>query len=171
VPPEQVETLLKTQEPSAATNPDAAKGISIGGPNRNEKAAAKANFNVTDPSIGIASSRDMDRWHFSGDSPPQPGSIDEFNFNGNLGMNMNNVGSNFTWEIINLGLEEPLPPQETIDELYGITPPRAGPGPALEAVTLLLTSVRIPRHQIYFERIHPSVPMIHKFRYLAAMNL
>jgi hypothetical protein len=27
------------------------------------------------------------------------------------------------------------------------------------------------RHQIYFEKIHPSVPMIHKFRYLAAMNL
>ena len=27
------------------------------------------------------------------------------------------------------------------------------------------------RHQIYFEKIHPSVPMIHKYRYLAAMNL
>lgn len=27
------------------------------------------------------------------------------------------------------------------------------------------------RNQIYFEKIHPSVPMIHKFRYLAAMNL
>jgi hypothetical protein len=28
-----------------------------------------------------------------------------------------------------------------------------------------------PRHQIYFDKIHPSVPMIHKYRYLAAMNL
>ena len=27
------------------------------------------------------------------------------------------------------------------------------------------------RHQIYFEKIHPSLPMIHKFRYLAAMSL
>lgn len=26
-------------------------------------------------------------------------------------------------------------------------------------------------HQIYFEKIHPSLPMIHKYRYLAAMNL
>lgn len=29
----------------------------------------------------------------------------------------------------------------------------------------------VSRHQIYFEKIHPSVPMIHKYRYLAAMNL
>lgn len=26
-------------------------------------------------------------------------------------------------------------------------------------------------HQIYFEKVHPSLPMIHKYRYLAAMNL
>lgn len=29
----------------------------------------------------------------------------------------------------------------------------------------------LDRHQIYFEKIHPSLPMIHKFRYLAAMSL
>ena len=29
----------------------------------------------------------------------------------------------------------------------------------------------ISRHQIYFDKIHCSLPMIHKFRYLAAMNL
>ena len=29
----------------------------------------------------------------------------------------------------------------------------------------------LSRHQIYFEKIHPSVPMMHKYRYLAAMNL
>ena len=140
-PTEQVETLLATQDP-AGTTPDSAKAaasISRG----NEKAAAKANFGVADPSINIASSRDMDRWHYNADSPPQPGSIDEFNFNSNMNMNMSNVDSQFTWEIINLGLDEPLPPQDTIDEL----------------------------HQIYFEKIHPSFPMIHKYRYLAAMNL
>ena len=27
------------------------------------------------------------------------------------------------------------------------------------------------RHQIYFEKNHPSIPMMHKYRYLAAMNL
>ena len=26
-------------------------------------------------------------------------------------------------------------------------------------------------HQIYFDKIHPSMPMMHKYRYLAAMNL
>ncbi|KAJ3474991.1 hypothetical protein NLG97_g9618 [Lecanicillium saksenae] len=60
-----------------------------------------------------------------------------------MGMPINNDGSNFSWEMIGLGLEEPLPAQETIDEL----------------------------HQIYFEKVHPSIPMIHRYRYLAAMNL
>lgn len=57
----------------------------------------------------------MDRWHFNGESPH--GSIDDFNFNSNLNMAMNSVDGNFTWEMIGLGLEEPLPHQETIDEL------------------------------------------------------
>ncbi len=79
----------------------------------NQRAAATANFNVTDPSIGIASSRDMDRWHFTADSPNAP--LEEFNFNGGMGMGMGGVDT--TWEMIGLGLEEPLPAQETIDEL------------------------------------------------------
>jgi hypothetical protein len=70
--------------------------------------------------------------------------MDEFNFNATMGVNMNNVGGeDFPWEMIGLGLEEPLPPQDTIDEL----------------------------HQVYFEKVHPSLPMIHRYRYLAAMNL
>ncbi|KAK0737674.1 fungal-specific transcription factor domain-containing protein [Apiosordaria backusii] len=140
----QVETMLKSQEVSS-TSPDGSKAmpISVDGGSKqtplNQRAAAAANFNVTDPSIGIASSRDMDRWPFNAESPNR---VDEFNFNSNM-MGMSAVDGNFTWEMIGLGLEEPLPPQETIDEL----------------------------HQIYFEKIHPSVPMIHKYRYLAAMNL
>ncbi|KAK3906203.1 hypothetical protein C8A05DRAFT_12047 [Staphylotrichum tortipilum] len=143
----QVETLLKTKE-VASTGSERTKGASVpltGTPKQplNQHAAATANFNVTDPSIGIASSRDMDRWHFTADSPNPP-PLEEFNFNGGMGaMGMGGVDNNFTWEMIGLGLEEPLPPQETIDEL----------------------------HQIYFDKIHPSVPMIHKYRYLAAMNL
>jgi hypothetical protein len=49
--------------------------------------------------------------------------MEEFNFaaapvNMPIGMeNMANLPNNFTWEMIGLGLEEPLPPQETIDEL------------------------------------------------------
>ncbi|KAI0025467.1 fungal-specific transcription factor [Xylariomycetidae sp. FL0641] len=84
----------------------------------------------------------MDRWHFNGESP-QPSGLEDFNFNSNVPLNMNSMDPSFTWEMIGLGLEEPLPPQETIDEL----------------------------HQIFFEKIHPSLPMIHRYRYLAAMNL
>ncbi|KAK1828247.1 hypothetical protein QBC39DRAFT_157452 [Podospora conica] len=140
----QVETLLKTQDPS--TSPDGSKGLPIpvdGAAAKqpaNQRAAATANFSVQDPSIGIAKDRDMDRWHFNGDSPNNV-PLDDFNFN-NINIGLGN-GDNFTWEMIGLGLEEPLPPQDTIDEL----------------------------HQIYFEKIHPSLPMIHKYRYLAAMNL
>lgn len=59
----------------------------------------------------------MDRWRFNAESPQNGGSMDDFNFNSNMAMNMNGMNSNFTWEMIGLGLEEPLPPQDTIDEL------------------------------------------------------
>lgn len=49
----------------------------------------------------------------------------------------------FNWDMISLGLEEPLPAPEVMDELY----------------------------QIYFEKIHPSLPMIHKPRFLASLNM
>lgn len=49
----------------------------------------------------------------------------------------------FPWEVIGLGLDEPLPTQDVIDELNGA----------------------------YFTKVHPSLPMIHRPRYYAAMNL
>lgn len=49
----------------------------------------------------------------------------------------------FPWEMIGLGLDEPLPPQDAIDELT----------------------------QAYFDKIHPSGPMIHRPRFHAAMHL
>ncbi|CBX92795.1 hypothetical protein IAQ61_005843, partial [Plenodomus lingam] len=55
-----------------------------------------------------------------------------------------NVGEvNVSWEMIGLGLEEPLPPQDIQDDLY----------------------------QIYFSKIHLSLPMIHRPRFMAALNL
>lgn len=74
-----------------------------------------ANLSVPDPSIGLANSRDPDPWNFTGDNSPQPQQSipDTFDFNA---IPMQN---NFTWEMIGLGLEEPLPPQESIDELSG----------------------------------------------------
>lgn len=85
--------------------------------------AASASFNITNPSISIASDRDMDRWRFNPEASPQAPPMDDFNFTSNMqaniSMSMSNVEANFTWEMIGLGLDEPLPPQETIDELYG----------------------------------------------------
>ena len=82
---------------------------------RTQPPVTAVNLNIANPAIAIASDNDMDRWHFNGDSP-QPGAADDFNFNTAMPMDMN-LNSSFTWEMIGLGLEEPLPPQETIDEL------------------------------------------------------
>jgi hypothetical protein len=30
----------------------------------------------------------------------------------------NQLGDNFSWEMVELGLEEPLPPQEILEDLY-----------------------------------------------------
>ncbi|WAO83376.1 Zn(2)-C6 fungal-type domain-containing protein [Fusarium falciforme] len=134
----QVETLLKTQEPP--TNVPKTLNVPMPAP---PQTTSPANLNIPNATMGLTGDRDMDRWNFNGESP-QTGAIEDFNFNASMNMGgMNNVGGTFTWEMIGLGLEEPLPPQETIDEL----------------------------HQIYFEKVHPSIPMIHKYRYLAAMNL
>lgn len=54
-----------------------------------------------------------------------------------------NSDGDFSWEMIGLGLDEPLPPQDVVNDLY----------------------------QIYFKKVHPSIPIIHKPRFLAAMNL
>ncbi len=61
------------------------------------------------PSMGIPNGVSAERWGFNGESPPLIfGDI-------NIDMNLDEGGS--AWEMIGLGLEEPMPPQETIDEL------------------------------------------------------
>ncbi|KAI1831490.1 transcriptional regulator family: Fungal Specific TF [Penicillium roqueforti] len=52
-------------------------------------------------------------------------------------------GDNSQWDLISLGLEEPLPPQDVIDELDAL----------------------------FFEKIYPMMPIIHRPRYYAALNL
>lgn len=37
-----------------------------------------------------------------------------------------NLDHSFSWEMIGLGLEEPMPTQEAVDELYDFTPPTSG---------------------------------------------
>jgi len=141
----QVETLLKTQDPPV-TSPDAATTSFAGGQGGvggiGLRTISANDFGVQNPAIGIVNGVSDDRWRYHGESPQPP--IDDLAFaGGDLNMHMGLDDSTFTWEMIGLGLEEPLPPQDTIDEL----------------------------HQIYFDKIHLSLPMIHKFRYLAAMNL
>ncbi|PSR75531.1 fungal-specific transcription factor domain-domain-containing protein [Coniella lustricola] len=146
----QVETLLKTQEPAATSKPASNDTPTISVLPEPILSAATtpplAHHGLSDPSSSInnnnmVNARDGDHWDFSQDKSPQPQPLqpaaDTFDFSGIP------MQSNFTWEMIGLGLEEPLPPQESIDEF----------------------------HQVYFEKIHPSMPMIHKYRYLAAMNL
>lgn len=136
----QVETLLKTQDPALPT-PDITPTTYTPGQANSSGASLGAipanDFNLSNPAIGL----NTDRWGFNGESP-QPG-LDPMAFSADLSMGMGIDDNTFTWEMIGLGLEEPLPPQDTIDDL----------------------------HQIYFDKIHPSLPMIHKYRYLAAMNL
>jgi hypothetical protein len=60
-----------------------------------------------------------ERWGLNGDSPIQA-PMEDLTFTADMNMNMGIDDSTFTWEMIGLGLEEPLPPQETIDELWVI---------------------------------------------------
>ncbi|CAI6099921.1 unnamed protein product [Clonostachys chloroleuca] len=151
----QVETLLKTQEPravaataTASQQPKPMSSLPIHtGPSLNVHTGVPKLSMPTDLGMMAGNDWDVDGAFNPNGSPQQQQQaqpMDEFNFNATMGVNMNNVGGeDFPWEMIGLGLEEPLPPQDTIDEL----------------------------HQVYFEKVHPSLPMIHRYRYLAAMNL
>ncbi|KAG8533234.1 uncharacterized protein KY384_002017 [Bacidia gigantensis] len=68
------------------------------------------------------------------------------------------LDDNFSWEMIGLGLEEPLPMQEAIDELYVQS-------------TLQRRKLTISSTNVYFEKIHPSLPMLHKYRYYSSLSL
>ena len=65
----------------------------------------------------------------------------------------------YSQEMVALGLEEALPPDEMIEELY-------------ESLNYLgRVLAHICRHQVYFDKVHQQMPMIHKQRYLASLNL
>ena len=113
---EQVETLLKTQD-SPVT---AAEGIStnfasspnnVSGPGLQ----AIANPDFQHASSGVLNGLHTESWRFNKDSPQQP--IDDMAFTTDMTIGMGLDDSTITWEMIGLGLEEPLPPQDTIDEL------------------------------------------------------
>ncbi|OAA53760.1 c6 zinc finger domain containing protein [Niveomyces insectorum RCEF 264] len=102
---------------ASGSNPSTSNGVGVNG-----GAGAEFAAGATDPAIGMpggggGAGRDMDRWQFNADSPSRPNSLDDFNFSSRMSANMTGVDSNVTWELVNLGLEEPLPDQTIIDEL------------------------------------------------------
>ncbi|KAI4686468.1 uncharacterized protein J4E84_005748 [Alternaria hordeiaustralica] len=121
---QQVETLLKTQDttdPSKeAPRQDAASTYVA-----NTISQSLPNSTNVPNTAGNTQSR------ITGASPFQ-----------NTGTSGNDA-EDTSWEMIGLGLEEPLPPQEIQDDLY----------------------------QIYFAKIHLSMPVIHRPRFMAALNL
>ncbi|KAI4250786.1 MAG: hypothetical protein L6R42_008631, partial [Xanthoria sp. 1 TBL-2021] len=139
----QVETQLKTktQEPTPSTSGQSQDPYTYTSPSDNVFANASGEGDLTSDHMGI----------------PEP--TNHF-FNS---MDLSNAGSTapdllpdlpdlnqagafddgMTWEMIGLGLEETLPTQEAIDEL----------------------------HEIYFRQVHPSMPMLHPYRYRASMGL
>ncbi|KAJ5086633.1 hypothetical protein NUU61_007940 [Penicillium alfredii] len=54
-----------------------------------------------------------------------------------------NIPADQHWDLISLGLEEPLPPQDVIDDL----------------------------DRLFFEKVYPNIPIIHGPRYYASLNL
>ncbi|PGH01724.1 hypothetical protein GX51_05040 [Blastomyces parvus] len=127
----QVETLLKSQD-----SPDVL-----------QKSPTPTDSNSQPPTSG-GFARDMP-YTFSclnSGVNPQPASLDLLGDLDSAQINLpdNNItsGGDFSWEMIGLGLEEPLPAQDVIDEL----------------------------NEIYFQKIHPAMPILHQPRYYAAMN-
>jgi hypothetical protein len=88
----QVETLLKDQDPPKQTP------------------AASSNFQAQNafPQDGFVSMADDVPMYSTSGAPPQDPMI-----GGNLGI----LDEEFSWEMIGLGLDEPLPQQDVIDEL------------------------------------------------------
>lgn len=122
LPSEQVEQLLSTKGQDAATpqvSADKAPGPRV----TFDQAATQSNPTATNYMTANPPNGTSDRmagpvdWQFNQDPTPN-GPVDDFNFAASLGLDMNGMENNFTWEIIGLGLDEPLPPQELIDELY-----------------------------------------------------
>ncbi|KAI4641592.1 hypothetical protein J4E93_007689 [Alternaria ventricosa] len=126
---QQVETLLKTQDST-----DSSKDT----PRQDAASAYVANtLNQSLPNSGdvlntTGNTQAAGRSGVTGASPFQ-----------SVGIPGNDAGRETSWEMIGLGLEEPLPPQEIMDDLY----------------------------QIYFSKIHLTLPVIHRPRFMAALNL
>ncbi|KAK3708906.1 hypothetical protein LTR37_011236 [Vermiconidia calcicola] len=140
----QVETLLKTQDdPPAAQKKNSTSGR--GGARAaqgNGNVAHYGNISLGQSNVNVLShnERTINRL----DEPqPAPFPHTMLGTGGNEAVPDMTSEEAFPWEMIGLGLDEPLPTQDVVNEL----------------------------NQEYFDKVHPSLPMIHRPRYHAAMNL
>ncbi|EDO04271.1 hypothetical protein SS1G_06754 [Sclerotinia sclerotiorum 1980 UF-70] len=123
----QVETMLKSQEPNA-TNPSQGTGNVSG---ESLRTVPAAEFNVPGPSIRA----DGERWRYESDSEPPLSGMGFVN-TVDVGMGLEDFPS--PWEMIGLGIEEPLPLQNAVDEF----PPSQRPPVSLRyAIWTLAASV------------------------------
>ena len=144
-PVAQVETQLKTKE---TASPPAVEPPALP-PSSEQNSSSYAAF---DPGVmNIDMSAPMDGLlNTNNFEDPAPNAIPDIDLA---------IDENFSWEMIGLGLEEPLPCPEAVDELYAGT------------VWWKKIANHCLRTNIYFEKIHPSIPIIHRYRFSAGMNL
>ncbi|KAI9800088.1 MAG: hypothetical protein M1825_004270 [Sarcosagium campestre] len=137
----QVENLLKTQDPEEIPN----KSPPTSSASQQPPELPNATFESTENGdLGfVMTNQDgsiQDLFAGTGrfDGSPEQGTLPPLSVDSGL-----DTAVPFHWELIGLGVDEPLPNQDVIDDLQ----------------------------QIYFSKIHPSLPMIHRRRFCAAMNL
>ncbi|KAJ5280986.1 hypothetical protein N7478_006358 [Penicillium angulare] len=128
----QVETLLKGQDPDNVprTSPPQPQNLSFTGPFPDDSVLDLPDISGLVPELSNAippPARGMDTSQPSQSFFPEPV----------------NVTTDPQWEMISLGLEEPLPAQDVIDEL----------------------------ETIFFDKIYPMMPIIHRPRYFASLSL
>lgn len=138
----QVETMLKTQDPSPPAE-GSSEGRSNSINNQNDMGSTGAFMEYNEMDIGnVDDSLDWTQ------APGIPGVLNDPS--GELNPMMNNLQHNLpasnpfqeSWgSLIGLNIEEPLPSPDIIEEL----------------------------HQIYFGKIHSTLPLIHRPRYLMSM--
>ncbi|GME59964.1 C6 transcription factor [Neofusicoccum parvum] len=131
---QQVETLLKTQESTEQSQPQRSNSNAFPTDPSTQRSDLQGSNIILDNMAQVMESV------FPPGNGISPGEFPAMQ----TGTADNSSSSDpFSWEMIGLGLDEPLPNQEVINEL----------------------------NQLYFEKFNVVVPMIHRPRFLAAMNL
>ncbi|OQE43566.1 hypothetical protein PENCOP_c003G04093 [Penicillium coprophilum] len=132
----QVETLLKGQdpEPSQRTSPPQPSENAFTAPIADESILDLPDLSGLGGMGGIGGNMDNSFSSLAGAGQPNQILYPPLTTQG---------GDNPQWDLISLGLEEPLPSQDVIDELEAI----------------------------FFEKIYPTMPIIHRPRYFSALTL